>query len=378
MKFNRCASAFSIFEVTLVVAIIAIITVFSITTLNSSREKARDAKRVADITQLKMALEFYYNDAGGYPSDSAFIPGQSLSYTNPQSGQNKVYLNQIPFAPIPPDGECLEENNSYNYFSENPSTYAIRYCLGNKSQELARGVNVATPNQGYSLAFSNELKCIPNCFNKVCGSDGCGGSCGFCSGVCQDGNCLGSILGNGIDSGQTESYTIEDIFSHGNNTGTVKITFPDINGNIFAYISDGLGGFYIGGNFTIKNEKIKKVAHLKSDGSVDKKFAPEINGIIHSLALFGSSLYMGGNFNSVNNIKRNRLAAVNSDNGSLVDSFNPDVDGTVSSLALSGSTLYAKGDFKVINGKNVSQITSFDLLENNHSSNGNSNNGNKK
>ncbi|MFQ5661820.1 MAG: hypothetical protein ACE5F2_01025, partial [Candidatus Paceibacteria bacterium] len=36
--------------------------------LNSARQKSRDAKRISDVKQLQLALEFYFDANGGYPS----------------------------------------------------------------------------------------------------------------------------------------------------------------------------------------------------------------------------------------------------------------------------------------------------------------------
>ena len=43
---------------------------------------------------------------------------------------------------------------------------------------------------------AQELCCAPDCEGKLCGSDGCGASCGVCSGgkICQSGACTGSII----------------------------------------------------------------------------------------------------------------------------------------------------------------------------------------
>nr|MCU0680340.1 prepilin-type N-terminal cleavage/methylation domain-containing protein [Planctomycetota bacterium] len=70
---KRTSSAFTLIELLVVIAIIAIIATLSVLALQSAREKARDAKRIADVKQLKTALELYYNDANGYPPASAFV-----------------------------------------------------------------------------------------------------------------------------------------------------------------------------------------------------------------------------------------------------------------------------------------------------------------
>jgi hypothetical protein len=39
---------------------------------------------------------------------------------------------------------------------------------------------------------SGSQECEPNCTNRNCGDDGCGGSCGECSGICESqvGQCM--------------------------------------------------------------------------------------------------------------------------------------------------------------------------------------------
>jgi MYXO-CTERM domain-containing protein len=55
-------------------------------------------------------------------------------------------------------------------------------------------------------AMGNNCLCTANCSNKVCGDDGCGGSCGTCQGndMCVNGACVGGGMdggGGGSDGG---------------------------------------------------------------------------------------------------------------------------------------------------------------------------------
>jgi hypothetical protein len=61
------------------------------------------------------------------------------------------------------------------------SPLTLLFVLGQIYFEPMSTMLRADPNAG----------CIPDCMNKQCGDDGCGGSCGAClSGPCQDGACL--------------------------------------------------------------------------------------------------------------------------------------------------------------------------------------------
>ncbi len=61
-------SGFTLIELLVVIAIITLLSSIVFASLNSARVKARDAKRVADLIQIRNALELYYNDYGHYPN----------------------------------------------------------------------------------------------------------------------------------------------------------------------------------------------------------------------------------------------------------------------------------------------------------------------
>ena len=59
---------FTIIELIVVIAIIGILSSVVLASLNSARKKGRDARRIADIKQLQLALELYYDAEGKYPA----------------------------------------------------------------------------------------------------------------------------------------------------------------------------------------------------------------------------------------------------------------------------------------------------------------------
>jgi prepilin-type N-terminal cleavage/methylation domain-containing protein len=61
-------SGFTLVELLVVVAIIALLSSVVLASLTGARQKGRDAKRVADIKQLQLALELYYDANSSYPS----------------------------------------------------------------------------------------------------------------------------------------------------------------------------------------------------------------------------------------------------------------------------------------------------------------------
>jgi len=58
---------FTLIELLVVIAIIGILSSVVLASLNSARQKSRDARRVSDIKQLQLALELYFDASGTYP-----------------------------------------------------------------------------------------------------------------------------------------------------------------------------------------------------------------------------------------------------------------------------------------------------------------------
>ena len=61
------SAGFTLIELLVVIAIIGILSSTVLASLNSARSKARDTRRKADMKQLQLALELYYDSNGSYP-----------------------------------------------------------------------------------------------------------------------------------------------------------------------------------------------------------------------------------------------------------------------------------------------------------------------
>lgn len=59
---------FTLIELLVVIAIIGVLASVVLASLNSARRKSRDARRVADIKQLQLALELYFDSNSSYPA----------------------------------------------------------------------------------------------------------------------------------------------------------------------------------------------------------------------------------------------------------------------------------------------------------------------
>lgn len=79
---------FTLIELLVVIAIIGILASIVLASLDSARKKGRDARRLADIKQIQLALELYYDANGSYP---VAITGTTL--TGPG------YISNLPVDP---------------------------------------------------------------------------------------------------------------------------------------------------------------------------------------------------------------------------------------------------------------------------------------
>jgi hypothetical protein len=123
-----------------------------------------------------------------------------------------------------------------------------------------------------------------------------------------------------------------------------------------AVISDGSGGWYIGGDFKYAGGQPRaRLAHIRSDGTVDPAFNPGVNGTVYALALSGSSLYVGGSFTEIGgNSCCYKLVKLNASSGVVDSAFNGSstalINGEVRALSLTQGHLYVGGTFGSFNG----------------------------
>lgn len=97
---------FTLVELLVVIAIIGVLATLVLLQLGTARSRARDAKRIADVNQLRSAIELYYEDNGGkYPDDLT-------------TGTIGKYLNQVPNDPLDGSlkyGYITKDNTNQQY-----------------------------------------------------------------------------------------------------------------------------------------------------------------------------------------------------------------------------------------------------------------------
>jgi len=66
---------FTLIELLVVIAIIGVLASIVLASLNSARRKSRDARRVADIKQIQLALELFFDSNRAYPASGVLGTG---------------------------------------------------------------------------------------------------------------------------------------------------------------------------------------------------------------------------------------------------------------------------------------------------------------
>jgi len=109
---------FTLIELLVVIAIIGILASVVMASLNSARTKAKDAARIAEVKQLKTALELYYLDNGHYPVVGADGSGYPISYLS-----THLTSSYIPTVPNDPD---LASGIGWSYVRGPADAYGLR------------------------------------------------------------------------------------------------------------------------------------------------------------------------------------------------------------------------------------------------------------
>ncbi|MBU1255308.1 prepilin-type N-terminal cleavage/methylation domain-containing protein [Patescibacteria group bacterium] len=122
-KFQK-SEGFTLIELLVVVTIIGLLSTMVLVSLNTARMKARDVRRLADLRQVALGLEMYYDDnaSTGYPGTSG-----SNNWAAVDSSLEPNYMSSVPTDP---------GNGSYEYWVDtNNQSYVLGINLedGNNS-----------------------------------------------------------------------------------------------------------------------------------------------------------------------------------------------------------------------------------------------------
>jgi prepilin-type N-terminal cleavage/methylation domain-containing protein len=155
---------FTLIELLVVIAIIGLLASVVLVSLNTARAKARDAKRQAELNQVQLAIEMYYNQTGSYVTGTFFSvwdsnyghtvnywsggnPPWSTAFYDSLVGNN--YLGQLPLDPV------NREGGSGNYLGDGPSTDQGYVYWSDNGQRYILGTNLETSGDPVINSWGN-------------------------------------------------------------------------------------------------------------------------------------------------------------------------------------------------------------------------------
>jgi prepilin-type N-terminal cleavage/methylation domain-containing protein len=97
--------AFTLVELLVVLSIIGLLSSVAVVAMNNTRAGARDAKRAADLSALRNAMELYFADNNSYPVATAWYGGTGNCFgtvtDNWIPGLSPDYMKKLPLDPKP-------------------------------------------------------------------------------------------------------------------------------------------------------------------------------------------------------------------------------------------------------------------------------------
>ena len=107
---------FTLIELLVVIAIIALLMTLAVTSLKNAQKKSRDAKRLADMSQIKKAFELFYDENTRYPDNSNDGISGSGEVVGDNNGPIEQALSQfLPIVPGDPLYNGSTGDNDYFY-----------------------------------------------------------------------------------------------------------------------------------------------------------------------------------------------------------------------------------------------------------------------
>lgn len=139
-------AGFTLVELLVVITIIGILATVVLVSLNSARGKARDAKRLGDVRQIALALEFCYNDIGKYLPASTFpVAGSPLTCSG------TTYITAMPADP--------SDSLGYTYAVDNDSN-PQKYVLATKLETANSALNSDRDGTVYGIDCEDPVYCL--------------------------------------------------------------------------------------------------------------------------------------------------------------------------------------------------------------------------
>lgn len=122
-------SGFTLVELLLVIFIIGLLASIVVVAVNSARIKARDGRRIADVTQVRNAVEMFADQSGTFPSTGGNWQDSGSNPTNWVPGLTPTFISVLPQDPINRVADCNREPCPYFYYYKSDGNNYKVYAL---------------------------------------------------------------------------------------------------------------------------------------------------------------------------------------------------------------------------------------------------------
>lgn len=134
--FSKNTKGFTVVELMVVVSIIGILSTVTYASFSQAQKKSRIAKRVSDLKQMQVALEYYYAVNKSYPSSGGLLRSECAAWNSGgtiTAAANNMIVGLVPnYIPkIPSDPRMVVADNSscYVYRSDGVDYYIMAYNI---------------------------------------------------------------------------------------------------------------------------------------------------------------------------------------------------------------------------------------------------------
>ncbi len=151
-------------------------------------------------------------------------------------------------------------------------------------------------------------------------------------------------------------------------TGAVLAWAPVVTGtyaSVGVLVADG-STVYLGGYFSaVGGAPRQSLAAVDAVSGAVADFAPNANNLVSAIAVSGSTLYVGGDFTSIGGCSCRYLAGIDASTGAAT-SWRPAVVTAsrapqwINTIAVSGSTVYVGGEFESVAGSARANLAAID------------------
>lgn len=173
----RLVRGFTLVEMLVVVGIMALLLSIVTVAIFSARQRARDARRLADLNQVRISLEQYFKDKKRYPNSD---PQGYCGLAAQLSG----YLAQLPRDPQDAGASC-SASSRYEYYTElplQPKQWLLRTSFFELPSSMKAGFvndedgNIGSQGGGGWIGGASSVTCTfsapstYSCPTRDCGS----------------------------------------------------------------------------------------------------------------------------------------------------------------------------------------------------------------